>query len=95
MNTKFFFTLLLILIAVRAQYGKGSPMCPANHIWNTGCVKLCTHPDFKDCGEVFPAIYNPRFCALSKSGKWNSETFACAACKRPDVIGVKDGKCNC
>jgi len=86
---------LLILIAVRAQYGKGSPMCPANHIWNTGCVKLCTHPDFKDCGEVFPAIYNPRFCALSKSGKWNSETFACAACKRPDVIGVKDGKCNC
>lgn len=72
-----------------------SPACPVNHIWNTGCVKLCTHPDFRSCGDVFPALYNPSFCALERSGRWKSETYACAACKRPEVIGVKDGRCSC
>jgi hypothetical protein len=52
-----------------AQRRGSSPLCPPNHIWNNGCLKLCSHPDFKNCGDVFPAIFNPNFCALSRTGK--------------------------
>ena len=88
--------LLLLLLAVASSTGSAyTPMCPSNHIWNNGCVKLCTHPDFNSCGTFFPALYNPSFCALDRSGKWKSETYACFACQRPGVIGVKDGRCTC
>lgn len=89
----------LIVLAVLVIYSWAgailTPACPANHIWNNGCVKLCTHPDFYNCGNVFPALYNPSFCALLRTGQWRSETYACAACKNPAVVGVKDGKCSC
>lgn len=87
--------LPIVFICSVAYSGGVLPLCPVNHIWNNGCVKLCTHPDFNQCGNVFPGLYNPSYCALLRSGKWKSETFECAACQNPQVIGVKAGKCSC
>lgn len=73
----------------------GGSYCGANYIWNGGCLKLCTHPDFNNCPNVFPALWNPSFCALLRNGQWRSYTYACQACKDSSVIGVKEGKCSC
>lgn len=73
----------------------GGSYCGANYIWNGGCLKLCTHPDFNNCPNVFPALWNPSFCALLRNGQWRSYTYACQACKDSSVIGVKVGKCSC
>lgn len=58
----------------------------------------CSHPDFKKCGDVFIALWDPKFCALNKDGTWKSFTFACQACtnKYPDTeyLGVADGMCE-
>ena len=43
---KVFFTLMLIILLTKAQAQKNTPKCPPNYIWNNGCLKLCTHPDF-------------------------------------------------
>lgn len=40
----------------------------------------CSDPVWKTCGNIFPAIYAPRYCALGKDGQWKSFTFSCQAC---------------
>ena len=95
MTIKLTFLLAVLFGLLLSAQSTSPPACPNNHVWNNGCVKLCTHPDFNRCGDVFPALFNPSFCALERSGRWVSETFACVACKRPSVVGVKDGKCSC
>ena len=85
----------LIALSLLCSGDATTSMCSTNYVWNNGCVKLCTHPDFSRCGDVFPALYNPSFCALLRNGRWRSETYECAACKDNQVIGVLPGKCSC
>lgn len=61
-------------------------------------MKSCSAPEFAKCGDVFPALFNPSFCALNKKGGWSSFTFACQACtnnfENSDWLAVADGACN-
>ena len=54
-----------------AQCRQSSRLCPPDHIWNNwnnGCLKLCSHPDFKNCGDAFPAYFNLNIlCSIKKS----------------------------
>ena len=58
------------------------------------CVQSCKNPAYDNCGDVFPAIYDPRYCGYLGNGQWRSYTFACQACKG-GALGVLDGKCSC
>lgn len=101
MQAKVTLILLTILVAAvlaggpSSPSGSSSPVCPSNHIWNNGCVKMCTHPDFSKCGQVVPITSNPNYCSLSRSGQWKTETYSCGACQNPTVIGIRDGNCGC
>lgn len=76
----------------------GSTQCQRYYVYTKerGCIKSCSHPDFSNCPDVFAAIWDPKFCALSSQGVWQSFTFACQACLSTsvDFIGVADGKCE-
>lgn len=72
------------------------PKCGKYEIWTKfGCITSCKDPSFDDCGDFFPLIYDPKFCALDTKGNWNSFTFACQACNNHNYVGVRDGKCEC
>lgn len=72
--------------------------CPAYYIFTKerGCVKSCTHPEFKSCPDSFVDIWNPEFCALGWDGEWQSFTHACQACgdKNKKYSGVAYRKCE-
>ncbi len=59
-----------------------------------GCIKSCKSSDFKNCGDLFITLWDPKFCAYFKDGSWKSYTFDCQACKNYEVLGVAKGNCE-
>lgn len=59
----------------------------------TGCINSCDAPKYDNCPDIFPALYNPSFCAWSNKGEWVNFTYECQACTTPGILGVKDGAC--
>lgn len=74
------------------------PFCPTGYVYTSevGCIKSCSNPDYKTCGNIFPLIYNPSYCALGKNGKWVNFTFDCQACgpSNTQYVGVVNGSCD-
>lgn len=70
--------------------------CLDNEIYtkDRGCIKSCKSPEFKNCGDVFITLWDPKFCAYFKDGSWKSYTFDCQACKNAEVLGVGKGNCE-
>ena len=66
---------------------KNHQSCQQGFIYTSeiGCIKSCSHNDFKDCQTNFIAIYDPKYCALSKNGNWKSFTFDCQACSKSNT----------
>jgi len=81
--------LLLLGLASAATFGTdiqaqiSSPVCGA-YQWLTpsGCWTSCSDPRFRSCGDVFPALYNPSFCAYTRDGQYSSYTYDCQACQK-------------
>lgn len=71
-------------------------VCGANQ-YNTpsGCWNSCTDPRFRTCGDFFPALYNPSFCAYTRDGQYISYTYECQACQNTNVVAVRSGACSC
>ena len=70
--------------------------CKVNEILTPlGCWNSCADPRFKQCPNIFPAIYRPEFCAYTKDGRYISETFECQACQRKEAFGIRKGTCSC
>lgn len=61
----------------------------------SGCWNSCSDPKYNSCGDMFPALYNPSFCAYTKDGRYVNYTYECQACKNTDVIAVRNGACSC
>ena len=61
----------------------------------SGCWNSCSDPKFKQCPDVFPAIFNPQFCAYTKEGQYVSQTFECQACQGSNAFAVRNGACTC
>lgn len=72
------------------------PICGLNQCSTpSGCWNSCTDPRFSQCGDFFPALYNPSFCAYTRDGQYISYTYECQACKNTNVIAVRSGACSC
>ena len=41
------------------------------------CVKMCTHPEFVDCPDIFIKRFYPSFCGLTADYHWRNFTFEC------------------
>lgn len=102
---KYAFCLLLLIGAVYSQnlvsegllVQPSLPLCPGIYECSTpsGCWTSCSDPRFGQCGDVFPLLYNPSFCAYTKDGRYVNYTFECQACKNTEVVAVRSGACSC
>ena len=96
-------SLLFLLIGLSSCEGYGSnltptypvnPYCPDQTQLYEGCFRKCSHPDYDDCPDFYPLIYDPKFCGFYADGSYRSHTFACQACKG-GALAVTDGRCSC
>jgi hypothetical protein len=86
------FVALAMVFGAKSAIEPSSP-CGLNEIYTEekGCIKSCKDPGFKKCGDVYPALWDPKFCALLPDGTWRSYTYECQACKNTGNIGVAQG----
>ena len=93
MQTALLITAMVYIANCAIQAG---PPCGRFEIYTEerGCIKSCKDPSFQKCLDVFPALWDPKFCALLKDGTWQSYTYQCQACKNTNAIGVDDGICD-
>ena len=69
--------------------------CEANqYLTPAGCWNSCSDARFKNCGSIFPKLYNPSFCAYTKDGQYFNYTFECQACQNTNVVAVINGACT-
>ncbi len=61
----------------------------------SGCWNSCSGPQYSACGDIFPALYKPSFCAYTNDGKYVSYTYECQACKAKNVLAVRNEACSC
>lgn len=91
-------TLLLVISMSSATSPPDPNPCPSPFYVSSpiGCIKACTHPDYKKCPDIFIHIYNPTHCAYTNSGEWLNYTFDCQACSSGTVVGVDiNNTCSC
>lgn len=103
--TKFIVLSVLLLLGTVSSSVIDSEMktqvvikvCGPNEIETpSGCWNSCSDPRFSKCGDIFPALYNPSFCAYTVENQYVSYTFECQACKNnANVVAVRSGACSC
>ena len=81
---------------IQSQFNLPIFVCGVNQYRTpSGCWSSCSSPQYNQCGDIFPTLYNPSFCAYTIDGRYVNYTFECQACKSTAVVAVRSGACDC